>query len=1149
MTTTQETNGNHIACDRANLRILLQGVDGRDTDLIEDHLEHCPHCRQQYDEMAAGSEDWNTARQALQSGHWDPTKDGRDERWQSFVMGEHPSPRWTEQMARQLLSAPSHPEMLGRLGRYEVESLIGSGGMGVVFRAIDTELHRQVAIKLLAPYLAGHGLARQRFAREARAAAAIVHDHVVPIYDVEADREVPFLVMQYIGGESLQSRIDRRGALELCEVLRIGMQVASGVAAAHQQGLVHRDIKPSNILLEPTVDRAYITDFGLARAVDDASLTYSGFLAGTPQYMSPEQAAGESIDIRSDLFSLGSVLYTACTGRPPFRAESSLGLLRRIADEEPRPIQEINPEVPAWLGRLISRLMAKNPPDRFGSAEEVADLLEQCLAHVQQPSARILPQVLMPPGWFSDRSARRVLPWMGGLGAFALLCFAMAIIVLRMGEGTVRIESNSNSPVAVRIRQGEETVEELTIERGSSSIRLRAGQYAIEVEDEKADVVILGDQITLTRGETWIARIHVMGRQERKAESSFRRASAEETTPEQEASAAGPEAAIDPAGENSSSNSVAAAVEAFNQQHLEEMTTAGCSPVTEDEIISYLQWKIEQKLMDKRVVPTLQQMILARRLPENWTLTGGLRTYQAYNEGLTVFDVELKDLSTKRACLIRRQMIAPPSSMLQPSEPADHPNGRSLTDAIAEFNASHAKFRGEEMVPLKLNEVLAAIADWKSRRIEADVDEATFQRFQRIGRTHQLPEAAQLEVIPTFETGESQIYSVWTVRIVIPQVEKPGWTYAFTIREQFLGMERVNADYIHWGTPGSNGLQAGFRLRPAQRYYLDGQEVSVEFFYRSTSGKPIPAHLPESFRHDSLVWIQDGYRATITSKNTALNFEGVQLQRELITEQGISFSGRHIVMRIRSQPSRQSETFTDSSRPAKMPSTISPSTDDISARIYFVVPNFGVEQFGFLHTGETTVEVTSDETKLQGSTDGDRLGNDRFDSTGILMLESRDNFDDSSPPDVAAAASRLPVDPASTVANGNMLARLQGEWDVLRYSDEGRESLSHFADGKATLRIRGTLLSILGNTAEKSEPIEIPMALRFRQAEPIQEVDVLYDPNSADDKPCWLKGIVELEDDLLRLCISADGGATDAQRPKYFTGGSNIWFIEARRRK
>src|SRR5262249_45176557 len=151
-----------------------------------------------------------------------------------------------------------------------------------------------------------------------QAAAAVSHDHIVTIHAVEETNGIPYLVMQCIAGLSLQQRLDRDGPLQLHEILRIGMQTASGLAAAHAQGLVHRDIKPANILLENGVERVKITDFGLARAATEASLTQSGVVAGTPQYMSPEQAEGKAIDQRTDLFSLGSVLYAMCTGQAPF---------------------------------------------------------------------------------------------------------------------------------------------------------------------------------------------------------------------------------------------------------------------------------------------------------------------------------------------------------------------------------------------------------------------------------------------------------------------------------------------------------------------------------------------------------------------------------------------------------------------------------------------------------------------------------------------------------------------------------------------------------------------------------------------------------------------------------------------------------------
>ena len=248
-----------------------------------------------------------------------------------------------------------------------------------MLKAFDPTLGRAVAIKVLAPQLATSAAARSRFAREARAAAAVVHDHVVAIHAVDSWNGLPYLVMPFIPGQSLQERVDRDGPMDLKQVLRIGIQTAQGLASAHAQGLVHRDVKPSNILLENGVERVKLTDFGLARAVDDASLTQSGVVAGTPQYMSPEQARGEPVDHRSDLFSLGSVLYFMCAGHAPFRASSTPAVLRRVSDEQPRPIREINPDVPVWLAEIIERLHAKNPVDRFGSAGEVAELFERAL--------------------------------------------------------------------------------------------------------------------------------------------------------------------------------------------------------------------------------------------------------------------------------------------------------------------------------------------------------------------------------------------------------------------------------------------------------------------------------------------------------------------------------------------------------------------------------------------------------------------------------------------------------------------------------------------------------------------------------------------------------------------------------------------------
>lgn len=272
---------------------------------------------------------------------------------------------------------------LGRLGHYQVLEVVGRGGMGIVLKAFDEKLHRVVAIKVLAPALAAGASARQRFVREARAAAAVTHENVIAIHAVEDAGPVPYIVMQFIQGCTLQEKLDRSGLLRLEAILRIGLQTAEGLAAAHRHGLIHRDIKPANILLENGIERVKITDFGLARTADDASLTQSGYIAGTPAYMSPEQATGQKVDHRSDLFSLGSVLYTLCTGHPPFRASTTMAVLKRVCEDTPRPIRESNPDIPEWFVTVVAKLQAKEPGQRFATAAEVVGLLSRCLTQLQ----------------------------------------------------------------------------------------------------------------------------------------------------------------------------------------------------------------------------------------------------------------------------------------------------------------------------------------------------------------------------------------------------------------------------------------------------------------------------------------------------------------------------------------------------------------------------------------------------------------------------------------------------------------------------------------------------------------------------------------------------------------------------------------------
>lgn len=294
---------------------------------------------------------------------------------------------------------------LGRIGKYEVRAMLGRGGMGVVFQAFDDSLFRTVAIKVLAPELASNAKARRRFLREGRAAAAINHPNVVTIYAVDEQNGMPYLVMEYVAGRSLRDRIRRSPRLELVDIVRIGAQIAAGLAAAHDQGVIHRDIKPSNVLLEDGVDRVKIADFGLARAAMDlADITTHGHGVGTPAYVSPEQVNGGAIDHRSDLFSLGCVLYAMVTGHSPFRGRLTVEVIRQVADHRPPPLAKCDDRIPRWFSDIVDKLLQKDPQQRYKTATEVASLLSEHLAALNQmPSDRLPMLAKSPPTPFARR--------------------------------------------------------------------------------------------------------------------------------------------------------------------------------------------------------------------------------------------------------------------------------------------------------------------------------------------------------------------------------------------------------------------------------------------------------------------------------------------------------------------------------------------------------------------------------------------------------------------------------------------------------------------------------------------------------------------------------------------------------------------------
>jgi serine/threonine-protein kinase len=419
-------------------------------DRLEQHLESCAACQERLHRAAGGAE----ALQKVGRQFGDPTATPPDRTLIRVLkrLYEVKSPLGVapvEPAELYFLSPAERPDLLGTLGEYEVQEVIGQGGMGVVLKAFEPALHRLVAIKVLAPALAGSATARRRFTREAQAAAAVCHDHVVAVHGVSEAGGLPYLVMQYVPGESLQARLDRCGPLELTEVIRIGLQTAQGLAAAHAQGLIHRDIKPANLLLENGLAKVKITDFGLARTADDVGLTRDGVVAGTPEYMAPEQARGEAVDHRADLFSLGSVLYTVCTGRPPFRSSATLAVLRQVSEEAPVPIRERNADVPGWLEALVARLLAKNPADRFQSAAEVAALLEGYLAHLRQPATVAAPEMPGPRPAARTEGSRQPLRRLVPRSPRLLVPLILAVLGLGMGLtwfGLAGADGGGNAP-------------------------------------------------------------------------------------------------------------------------------------------------------------------------------------------------------------------------------------------------------------------------------------------------------------------------------------------------------------------------------------------------------------------------------------------------------------------------------------------------------------------------------------------------------------------------------------------------------------------------------------------------------------------------------------------------------------------------------
>jgi serine/threonine protein kinase/pectin methylesterase-like acyl-CoA thioesterase len=409
-------------------------------------------------------------------------------------------------------------EELGWLGTYRVLKLLGAGGMGGVFLAEDTQLHRRVALKVMRPDISGHANADERFLREARAAAAMHHDHIVTIFQVGRDGQVPFLAMEFLEGETLEDRLRRDRVMPLSEVLRIGREIAEGLAAAHSRGLVHRDIKPANIWLESRASimdsgahneqppRVKLLDFGLARAADaNFELTSQGMVIGTPAYMAPEQAAGDMVGHKADLFSFGVVLYRLATGVLPFQGKDAISTLIAIKSESPDDPRLRRPDLPEELSDLILQLLKKNPDERSASAVDVAKQLARIA--LSMPASEI-PSNTPTIAYRSEQPAKRSI-WRI-VAAFLLLTLLGGIVVIATDRGQVEVVIDSKDDdvdVQVVVTRSDGYFQVFDKKTGSKVKGFWSGKYEVEVKDDTNSFQANKTGFVLKRGETEILTV------------------------------------------------------------------------------------------------------------------------------------------------------------------------------------------------------------------------------------------------------------------------------------------------------------------------------------------------------------------------------------------------------------------------------------------------------------------------------------------------------------------------------------------------------------------------------------------------------------------------------------------------------------------
>jgi len=527
-------------------RLVLGQLAETDAARIQKHLDHCEPCLTSLQQCVASDEFLNAVRTNRPTNSettqtlnvsidwlrgalatWMRTHD----RTESDKVVLPPS------MAdvKGLFSPPEAPDEIGRMANFRVLRVLGVGGMAVVFEAEDMGLKRRVALKLMRPAIAASPGATERFLREAQSAAALKHEHVMTVYQVGTFGATPFMALELLSGETLDARLNRTGRMSVREVARIGREIALGLAAAHARGLLHRDIKPANIWLEsshPPADataetatqhdnpasvahrevssgKVKILDFGLAKTWrDESGLSYPGLLIGTPAYMAPEQLAGEAVDPRTDLFSLGCLMYRMAAGKHPFGGENLLSVVQALTVKQPVPVRTLNPECPQALADLIGQLLAKSPGQRPPSAQAVADVLQSILRSL--PAER--PSKQMPTERTSPAPrGRRIGPLIAASVALIFLAwlvaspFAAQIIRIATNKGQIVIQVDDPT-VTVTVKEDTVLIHD---GQGQAEITVAAGEHQLQVTltQSSGQSKFITDKFTLHRGERKVVEV------------------------------------------------------------------------------------------------------------------------------------------------------------------------------------------------------------------------------------------------------------------------------------------------------------------------------------------------------------------------------------------------------------------------------------------------------------------------------------------------------------------------------------------------------------------------------------------------------------------------------------------------------------------